>query len=85
MQISEIQLSREKNESEIRILKRKQIRSDQSTAGHYEERQRQIQQDIESRRREAADWESQKEKLGEKIISWSVKSRTENELDTVSG
>lgn len=47
MQISEIQLSREKNESEIRILK-EQIRSDQSTAGHYEERQRQIQQDIES-------------------------------------
>ena len=85
MQISEIQLSREKNESEIRILK-EQIRSDQSTAGHYEERQRQIQQDIESRRREAADWESQKKKLGEKIISLqSVKSRTENELDTMSG
>ncbi|MFR7476949.1 chromosome segregation protein SMC [Frisingicoccus sp.] len=84
-QISEIQLEREKAESEIRLLK-EQVRSEEATAGHYKERQAQVSGSIAGKKQEASEWEKEMAGLADKIAALQdARDQAEDQLDSMNG
>lgn len=83
--ISDIQLKREKAESEIRLFE-EQIRSDKNTLAHYEERKLQIVQNITHKKSEIDGWKAELASIDEKITSIEdAKKHAESNLNTMSG
>lgn len=81
--ISEIQLNREKAENEIRIFE-EQIRSDQKTLAHYEERKTQIFKNISEKNADVAAWKQELTAINGKIaLLQSEKQNAETDLTTM--
>ena len=84
-QISDIQLEREKAESEIRLLK-EQVRSEEAAEGHYRERQAQVSDGIAGKKQEVSQWEQEMTGLADKIAALQdAKDQAENQLDSMNG
>ena len=82
--ISEIQLEREKTESEIRLLE-EQVRSEDTTVGHYRERKLQIDENIKNKNMDMTGWQKELELLAEKISGLkTAKSDAEDQLGAMN-
>ena len=81
--ISEIQLNREKTENEIKLLE-EQIRSDETTAQHFQERKSQIIDDIEHKKNEIEVWSTELNTLDLKISELqTAKKDAEQNMSTM--
>ena len=83
--ISEIQLNREKFESDIRLLE-EQVRSEQTTNQHYEDRKNQILENIKQKQTAIQEWDIDLKSLDLKIIALKdAKLNAETNLNAMTG
>ena len=82
--ISQIQLNREKTESDIRLLE-EQVRSEEATGNHYRERRAQISENVQNKHSQKDGWKEELAQLDKTMDALSdAKEHAQKELSQVN-